>query len=71
MAKDTRQDSFWTSYADLMTSLFFIMLVLFVICMIQVSRKNIELGNALGEAKIKNTQYEQLLQMNEQFELLS
>lgn len=71
MAKDTRQDSFWTSYADLMTSLFFIMLVLFVICMIQVSRKNIELDNALGEAKIKNTQYEQLLQMNEQFELLS
>ena len=71
MAKDTRQDSFWTSYADLMTSLFFIMLVLFVICMIQVSRKNIELGNALGEAKIKNEQYEQLLQMNEQFELLS
>ena len=53
MAKDTRQDSFWTSYADLMTSLFFIMLVLFVICMIQVSRKNIELGNALGEANIK------------------
>ena len=71
MAKDTRQDSFWTSYADLMTSLFFIMLVLFVICMIQVSRKNIELGIALRGATIKNEQYEQLLQMNEQFNLLS
>lgn len=64
MAKDTRQDSFWTSYADLMTSLFFIMLVLFVICMIQ-------LGKALGEAKVTIKQQEQLLQMEEQFKLLS
>ncbi len=71
MAKDTRQDSFWTSYADLMTSLFFIMLVLFVICMIQVSRKNIELGIALGKVQIENEQYKRLLQMNEQFNLLS
>ena len=71
MAKDTRQDSFWTSYADLMTSLFFIMLVLFVICIIQVGKKYIDLGNALEGEKIKNEQYEQLLQMNEQFELLS
>lgn len=64
MAKDTRQDSFWTSYADLMTSLFFIMLVLFVICMIP-------LGKALGEAKVTIKQQEQLLQMEEQFKLLS
>lgn len=71
MAKDTRQDSFWTSYADLMTSLFFIMLVLFVICMIQVGRKNIALGKALGEAKVTIKQQEQLLQMEEQFKLLS
>lgn len=71
MAKDTRQDSFWTSYADLMTSLFFIMLVLFVICMIQVSRKNIELGIALGKVQIENEQYKRLLQMNEQLNLLS
>lgn len=64
MAKDTRQDSFWTSYADLMTSLFFIMLVLFVICMIL-------LGKALGEAKVTIEQQKQLLQMEEQFKLLS
>lgn len=64
MAKDTRQDSFWTSYADLMTSLFFIMLVLFVICMIP-------LGKALGEAKVTIEQQKQLLQMEEQFKLLS
>ena len=71
MAKDTRQDSFWTSYADLMTGLFFIMLVLFVICIIQVGKKNKDLGDALEGEKIKNEQYEQLLQMNKQFELLS
>lgn len=71
MAKDTRQDSFWTSYADLMTSLFFIMLVLFVICIIQVGKKNIDLGNALKGVEIENEQYKQLLQINEQFELLS
>ena len=54
MAKDTRQDSFWTSYADLMTSLFFIMLVLFVICIIQVSKKNIEINKELGDIRIKH-----------------
>lgn len=71
MAKDTRQDSFWTSYADLMTSLFFIMLVLFVICIIQVSKKNIEINKELGDIKIEKKELESLLQMNKQFELLS
>lgn len=31
MSKDKRNDSFWLSYSDLMTSLFFIMLVLFIL----------------------------------------
>ena len=31
------KDSFWLSYSDLMTSLFFIMLVLFVICTAKMS----------------------------------
>lgn len=31
MAKKKRDNSFWTSYSDLMTSLFFVMLVLFVL----------------------------------------
>ena len=31
-----KKDSFWLSYSDLMTSLFFIMLVLFIVCVIAV-----------------------------------
>ena len=31
------KDSFWLSYSDLMTSLFFIMLVLFVVCTAKMS----------------------------------
>lgn len=34
MGKKTQSDSFWLSYSDLMTSLFFIMLVLFVVCIV-------------------------------------
>ena len=30
MKKDAKKDSFWLSYSDLMTSLFFVMLVLFI-----------------------------------------
>ena len=36
MAKKQQKDPFWTSYSDLMTSLFFVMLVLFIICLIKV-----------------------------------
>lgn len=34
MSKRKQHDSFWLSYSDLMTSLFFIMLVLFVVCIV-------------------------------------
>lgn len=34
MGKKKQPDSFWLSYSDLMTSLFFIMLVLFVVCIV-------------------------------------
>ena len=34
MGKKKQPDSFWLSYSDLMTSLFFIMLVLFVVCVV-------------------------------------
>ena len=39
MRNKGRKDSlFWTSYSDLMTSLFFIMLVLFIVAIIAMSR---------------------------------
>ena len=39
MKKDAKRDSFWLSYSDLMTSLFFVMLVLFItgICILTTS----------------------------------
>lgn len=40
----TSRDYFWPSYVDLMTSLFVVMLVLFVISYLSFSRKNAELA---------------------------
>lgn len=69
--KNSKQDSFWTSYSDLMTSLFFVMLVLFVVCIIFVGRANKQLEGQLDESKRKNMQYENILQLQEQFKELS
>lgn len=38
MAKGNKKSLFWTSYSDLMTSLFFTLLVLFVIAIIAMGR---------------------------------
>ena len=39
MAKKKRDNNFWTSYSDLMTSLFFVMLVLFVLTITLLHKK--------------------------------
>lgn len=39
MAKNKKESFFWTSYSDLMTSLFFIMLVLFVIVIVVMQKR--------------------------------
>ncbi len=44
---------FWTSYADLMTSLFFIMLVLFIISVVLLSRKVGEIEYAATATKVQ------------------
>ena len=38
MAKGNKKSLFWTSYSDLMTSLFFTLLVLFVVAIIAMGR---------------------------------
>lgn len=43
--KRSRSDFFWPSFSDLMTSLFFIMLVLYVLTYIQLKRRNKVLEN--------------------------
>ena len=69
-----REKSFWLSYSDLMTSLFFIMLVLFVVSIsIVFSQKNQveKLTNELGELKVTTEQYKNILQLEKQFKTLS
>lgn len=71
MAKHKQSDSFWTSYSDLMTSLFFVMLVLFIVCLVKVNGINQELRNANEEANAQIEEYERILQLKEQFEVLT
>lgn len=44
MAKKKRESFFWTSYSDLMTSLFFIMLTLFVLAIALRHREVVQIG---------------------------
>lgn len=66
-----QKDPFWTSYSDLMTSLFFVMLVLFIICLIKVGKTNGELRDALGTANADKERLEQILQLDSLYEKLS
>ncbi len=49
---------FWTSFADLMTSLFFIVLVLYVLTYIMLKKKEKELVNTVADLKHKLEVYE-------------
>lgn len=42
MSKNKKESFFWTSYSDLMTSLFFVMLVLFILVIVLLRNKMIE-----------------------------
>ena len=64
MPRAKQKDPFWTSYSDLMTSLFFVMLVLFIIGLIKV-------GSALADANATTEQLKNILQLEEQFKTLS
>ena len=46
MKKNKKESFFWTSYSDLMTSLFFVMLVLFVLGLVLSRNANKELRKA-------------------------
>lgn len=78
MAKAKQKDPFWTSYSDLMTSLFFVMLVLFIICLVKVGHTNGKLKDANGklegalkEANADKEDLQNILQLEEQFKVLS
>ncbi|MBO8458783.1 MAG: hypothetical protein IAA73_00395 [Bacteroidetes bacterium] len=71
MAKEKYKDSFWLSYSDLMTSLFFIMLVLFVVCIGKMKYDNVKLTDQRNQANAEKEQLERILQLDVQFEELS
>ncbi len=51
MSKNKKESFFWTSYSDLMTSLFFVMLLLFALTIILLHNKMIELEKAKTKAE--------------------
>lgn len=71
MAREKYKDSFWLSYSDLMTSLFFIMLVLFVVCIGKMKYDNVAMGNERNQANAEKEQLKRILQLDAQFEELS
>lgn len=71
MAIKNKDNSFWLSYSDLMTSLFFVMLVLFIMCIVKMKLINSNLQETLNEANASKEQLEQILQLDKQFEVLS
>lgn len=68
--KQKKESFFWTSYSDLMTSMFFVMLVLFVLAIALLHHKVVEIQSLYDEVKVKNEQYEKLLQLEAQYEEL-
>lgn len=61
--KEKKESFFWTSYSDLMTSMFFVMLLLFVLAVALLQRK-------INEGQIKIDQYEKLLELEKQYKEL-
>ena len=66
-----KKSLFWTSYSDLMTSLFFAMLVLFVVVVVAMGTVNKQLKEALNRAEITIEQQNQVLKLQEQFRTLA
>lgn len=70
--KKKKESYFWTSYSDLMTSLFFVILVLFVLSLVVVRKGNAELMKTLQEKdnlyKATNEQLTKIKELNQSIE---
>lgn len=75
MKKCKKESYFWTSYSDLMTSLFFIMLVLFVLIIVVLhnynKKKTEEIEKIVKEQQATIAQLNAVVQLEKQFEELS
>lgn len=65
-----KDNIFWISYSDLMTSLFFVMLVLFVVTIGYLKHKDNEMTKLLEEQRVTIEQQEKILKIEEQFKPL-
>jgi len=65
MSKNKKESFFWTSYSDLMTSLFFVMLVLFVLVIVLLNNKMREIEN---ERKATQEQLNKILEIEKSVE---
>ncbi len=65
-----KESFFWTSYSDLMTSLFFVMLVLFVLTIALLHHKVVEIKEINDKLMVQIKQYEQITQLEKQFKTL-
>lgn len=70
MAKKKQENFFWTSYSDLMTSMFFIMLVLFVLTIILLSKTIGQLQEKVVEQDEIIRMLERVTKIDEQFKPL-
>lgn len=71
MSPRRKTDSFWLSYSDLMTSLFFIMLVLFIVCIIKMKGVQKTLAEEKEQIEIEKERLENVLKLEDQFKELS
>lgn len=51
MAKNQKESYFWTSYSDLMTNLFFVMLMLFILVVALLHREMVQIGKERDATK--------------------
>lgn len=62
MTKQKKESFFWTSFSDLMTSLFFVMLVLFILVIALLHRKMVDIEN---ERKATQAQLDKISEIEE------
>lgn len=62
MSKQKKESFFWTSFSDLMTSLFFVMLVLFILIIALLHRKMVDIEN---ERKATQAQLDKIKEIEE------
>lgn len=68
MAEKKNKSFFWASYADLMTSLFFVMLMLFVVAVVELNKKNIELQGTNTQISIEKERLQAQLDKAQEIE---